>query len=32
MKILYESENISTKNNSEYFSVDESLINHLNNK
>jgi len=32
MKILYESEAISTKNNRDYFSVDESLINHINNK
>ena len=30
MKLLYESETISIKNNRDYFSVDESLINHKN--
>ena len=32
MKILYESETIRIKNNRDYFSVDESLINHKNNR
>lgn len=32
MIILYESEKISSKNGNEFFSIDESLINHKNNK
>ena len=32
MKIVYNSEVISTENNNDYFAVDESLINHINNK
>lgn len=32
MKLIYESDKISTKNNRDYFSADESLINHKNNQ